>query len=103
MYGKLVGALHKKGTFTNQDTGELVSFDNIELVVLVPPKIGGSYDPVEAVGFTTEKKCKFPADSISDVFGKDVKSIDDINPLIDSDIEFFYDGSKRVCKVMINE
>jgi hypothetical protein len=103
MNGQLVGIMHKKGTFTDKETGELVPYDNLELVILVPSKIGGQFAPVEAIGVTTEKKAKCAYSSLSDVFGTEYKSISDLDVFIGSQIEFFYDGSKKICKVLTHE
>lgn len=100
MIGKLVGAMHKKGTFTNDITGEVIAYDNIELVILSPIQTGGQYDPVAAVGLSPDKNTKFKADRLSDVFGKEYNTLDSLSPLLGSDIEYFYDSSKRICKVM---
>ena len=54
--------MHKKGNFTNDKTGEVVSYDNIELVILSPIQIGGQYDPVAAVGLSPDKNTKFRAE-----------------------------------------
>lgn len=103
MFGTIVGAMHKKGSFHNQETGELIDYDNLELTLLVPVKIGGAYDPIEAVGMTTEKKAKCPFNSLSDVFGKEYRTINDLEKLMGKNVEFFYDGSKKLNRVFVNE
>ena len=102
MLGVLLGAVHKKGNFTNETTGEVISFDNIELVIVISPSVGGAYDPIEAIGQVTERSSKFPAENLSNVFGKDVKRLSDIEPWLGQRIEYFYDGSKKICKVLLN-
>ena len=102
MNGKLVGALHKRGSFTNDKTGELVNYDNCELVILCPIPTGGKFDPVSAVGLAPEKVAKFPFERIHDVFGENVHDVADLSTYIGRDIEYFYDGSKKICKVLFN-
>ena len=100
MIGKLVGAMHKKGTFTNDKTGEVISFDNIELVILSPIQTGGEYQPLHAVGLSPDKNTKFKAENLTQVFGEQYNSLDSLSPLLGSDIEYFFDSSKKICKVM---
>lgn len=100
MLGKLVGAMHKKGNFTNEKTGEVIAYDNIELVILSPIKTGGQYDPVAAVGLSPDKNTKFRAEKLSEVFGEQYNTLDSISPLLGSDIEYFFDSSKKICRVM---
>lgn len=102
MYGILAGAMHKKGSFTNDTTGEIIAYDNIDLVILIPPSVGGAYDPVEAVGQTTERSSKFAAENLSNVFGKDVRTLKDVEPFIGKQVEYYFDVSKKICRVIIN-
>ena len=102
MYGILAGAMHKKGSFTNDTTGEIIAYDNIDLVILVEPKVGGEYDPIEAFGQTTERSSKFAAENLSAVFGEDIRKLSDIHPFIGKKIEYFFDGGKKICKVILN-
>lgn len=101
-YGILAGALHKKGTFTNEKNGEVIAYDNIDLVILTEPSVGGAYDPIEAVGQTIERTAKFPADNLTAVFGEDVHKLSDIHPFIGKKIEYFCDTGKKICKVILN-
>lgn len=100
MIGKLVGAMHKKGTFTNDKTGEVIAYDNIELVILSPIQTGGQFDPVSAVGLSPDKNTKFRAEKLSEVFGEQYTTLDSLSPLLGSDIEYFFDSSKKICRVM---
>ncbi len=102
MYGILAGALHKKGSFENEKTGEVISYDNVDLVILVEPSVGGAYDPVEAVGQTTERSSKFSAENLTTVFGEKVRKLSDIQPFIGKRIEYYFDGSKKICRVIVN-
>lgn len=102
MLGYLEGALHKKGQFKNETTGELIDYDNVVLTILIPPTVGGAYDPVEAVGMTIDSKAKFAYENLSQVFGNDVKCLEDVSPLIGRKVEYFFDGNKKVCKVMVS-
>lgn len=103
MIGTLAGAMHKKGNFVNEETGDVVEYDNLVLTILVPIKLGGAYDPVEAVGKTVDNKAKCAFSNISNVFGSDVTGISDIEPFIGSDIEYFYDSSKKLERVWIHD
>ena len=75
--------------------------------MLVPPSVGGQYDPVAAVGDTVEtigNKHNFPSfniENISAVFGPDVTNINDIQKFIGKDVDFFYDRSKKICSVKL--
>ena len=99
MNGKLVGALHKRGKFTNENTGELIEFDNVELIILTLPVTTGNYAPVASIGSIVEKASKFPFSEISNVFGDNVHEVSDLAHLIGKDIQYFYDGSKKICFV----
>lgn len=99
MNGKLVGALHKRGKFTNENTGELIEFDNVELVILTAPVVSGKFAPVSSIGLLPEKASKFPFSEISNVFGENVHEVSDLAHLIGKDIQYFYDGSKKICFV----
>lgn len=103
MLGTLIGAHRKKGTFTNENTGEVLAYDNLMLTILVPIPVGGAYDPIEACGLGTEKNAKCAFSSISDVFGKDYKHCSDLAPLMNKEIEYFYDSGKKICKVLVND
>ena len=100
MVGKLVGAMHKKGEFKNEKTGELVQYDNIELVILTPIHAGGEYQPLHAVGLSPDRNTKFKAADISQVFGEKYNSLDSLSSLLGCDVEYFFDSSKRICKVL---
>ena len=100
MVGKFVGAMHKKGSFVNESSGELVDFDNIELIILVQIPSGGKYDPVSSVGLRPEKNAKFPADKLSEVFGSDYTAVSDLEDILGYTVEYFYDSSKKICRVI---
>lgn len=101
MIGVLAGAMHKKGSFMNEETGEVIAYDNLALSILVPIKVGGAYDPIEAVGVTTEKKAQCPYENISDVFGEEITSCADLEPFLNKEIEYYFDGSKRLARVIV--
>ncbi len=108
-YGHLEGLLHKKGTFKDSDSGDQVAFDKIECLILVTPKVGGRYEPVEAIGsdFVKVKSGKkdqlpsFDPRDIDAVFGRDFHTLQDLEPFIHSDIEYFFDERKRICKISL--
>lgn len=102
MNGKLVGAMHKKGSFLNESTGEMVAYDNIELVILRDIPSGGKFDPVASVGLSPEKIAKFPFEKIHEVFNDNVHEVTDLVDFLGFDIEYYYDGSKKICKVLKN-
>ena len=93
--------MHKKGSFVNDETGELIDYDNLALTILVPIKVGSQYDPIEAVGVTTEKKAQCPYENISDVFGDEITSCADLEPLLNKEIEYYFDASKRLARVIV--
>lgn len=103
MLGTLVGAQRKKGTFTNETTGEVIAYDNLVLSILVPINIGGQYEPIEACGVALEKNAKCAFSSISDVFGSNFKCCADLEPFMNKNIEYFFDSSKKICKVIVND
>lgn len=102
MIGTLVGAMHKKGSFTNEESGELVMYDNLELVILVPIPVGGQYDPIESEGLKPERNSKCSFEKLSEVFGDEFKNVSDLAPLMGREVEYFFDGSKKICKVMVH-
>lgn len=100
--GKLVGIMHKKGNFTNEKTGEVVDYNNIELVILSPIQCGGKFQPLHALGFQPDKNCKLPAENLTEVFGEQYTNFDSLSDLIGHQIEYFFDSSKKICKVIDN-
>ena len=87
MIGIFSGASHKKGAFTNEDTGEVIEYDNLCLTLLVPIRTGGQYDPIEAIGTAPEKRAQCPFVDFPDVFGGKYKSLAELQPLIGREVE----------------
>lgn len=105
-YGHLVGLLHKQGTFKDKETGNQVAYDKIECIILVRPKVGGNYEPVEAIGndivtVKDNKLISFDPRDIDSVFGRDVHCLDDCARFIDEDIEYYCDEKRRISKIIL--
>ena len=103
MIGTFAGALHKKGSFVNDTTGEVVDYDNLVLTILIPVKSGGPYDPIESVGHTVDTTAKCSFSNISYVFGREVTQLSDLAPFLGSEIEYYYDSNKKLDKVIFHE
>lgn len=108
-YGHLVGLLHKQGTFKDKETGDQVAYNKIECIILVRPKVGGRYEPVDAIGndiatVKNNKPVSFDPRDIDSVFGRDYRTLQDLEAFIDEDIEYFCDEKQRISKiVLLNE
>lgn len=106
-YGYLAGLLHSAGSFKDKDTGDLVNYDKVECVILVRPKVGGSkYEPVEAIGngivtVKNNKLISFDYRDIDAVFGRDYRTIQDCEPFINQDIEYYCDEKQRITKIIL--
>lgn len=101
MRGILIGAMHKKGVFTD-DNGREVSYNNLVLQVQKPieNKLADDSLFVEGVGFTIATDCKCEWDKREDVFGKKV-TMQDIGELIGTEIQYFYNDKKKLEAVII--
>lgn len=76
MRGILIGAIHKKGTFTDDSNF------------------------VQGVGYTIANDCKCAWSERGNVFGKDV-SMKDIGELVGTEIQYFYNDKKKLEAVII--
>ena len=76
MRGILIGAIHKKGTFTD-DNGKSIDYDNLVLQVQKPieNKLADDSNFVHGVGYTIANDCKCAWSERGNVFGKDVSMI----------------------------
>lgn len=101
MRGILIGAIHKKGIFTD-DNSKAIEYDNLVLQVQKPieNKLADSSNFVEGVGFTVANDCKCEWSKRADVFGKQV-SMKDIGELVGTEIQYFYNDKKKLEAVII--
>ena len=101
MRGILIGAIHKKGTFTD-DNGKSIDYDNLVLQVQKPieNKLADDSNFVQGVGYTIANYCKCAWSERGNVFGKDV-SMKDIGELVGTEIQYFYNDKKKLEAVII--
>lgn len=101
MRGILIGAIHKKGTFTD-DNGRSIDYDNLVLQVQKPieNKLADDSNFVQGVGYTIANDCKCAWSERGNVFGKDV-SMKDIGALVGTEIQYFYNDKKKLEAVII--
>lgn len=98
--GILIGAMHKDGTFTD-DNGNAVDYNNLVLVVQKPIELSQIAGRVcEGVGFTTtEAKC--PWQNFETVFGGRVKSLADLEGYVGTEISYYFDDKKKLDTVLL--
>ena len=100
MKGILIGAMHKKGKFTDE-AGELIPYDNLVLLLQKPIEFNDDDNRYcTGVGFMiAEAKC--PWERFSDIFEDRVTSLDKLENYIGTEVSYFFNDKKKLDTVIL--
>lgn len=101
MKGILIGAMHKVGEFVPEGEAKPRPYDNLVLLLQKPMEQVDQPDrTVVGVGYMTTE-AKAPWSNFKEIFGNSgFSSLKDIEPLIGTEIQYFFDDKKRLDTVI---
>jgi hypothetical protein len=105
MYTHIHGIYRSVGDFTDKETGEVITYDNIVIIALEQlvnkdwkSKFGTACS-VSGFGFVPIKDLKCPSNRFSQVFG--CKEYNDLMQFVDKDVEIQFDRKGKVDMVKL--
>ena len=105
MYTHIHGIYRSVGDFTDKETGEVVTYDNVVIVALEQlvnkdwkSRLGTACS-INGFGFVPIKDLKCPSNRFQQVFG--VKEYNDLMEFVDKDVEIQFDRKGKVDMVKL--